>query len=81
MIPIIEDMGKLGININSLWWILALGVGFGGNVTPIGSTVGIMGIQLSEKSSSPIRFGQWFVSGTIVAVISIAVVSLLIALI
>jgi len=81
MIPIIEHIGELGININSLWWILALGVGFGGNGTPIGSTVGIIGIQLSEKSRNPIHFKQWFVSGTIVAVISIAVVSLLIAFI
>lgn len=81
MIPIIKHIGSLNIDINSLWWILAIGVGFGGNGTPIGSTVGIIGVQMSEKSRNPIQFRQWFLSGTIVAVISIAVISLLIAFI
>jgi len=81
MIPIIKHMGELNININSLWWILAIGVGFGGNGTPIGSTVGIIGVQMSEKSRTPIDLKQWIFSGTIIAVISIAVISLLVAII
>ena len=81
MIPIIKHIGELNININSLWWILAIGVGFGGNGTPIGSTVGIIGVHLSEKSKTPIRLKQWFLSGTVIAVISLAVISLLVAII
>jgi len=78
MIPIIKHIGGLGIDINSLWWVLAIGVGFGGNGTPVGSTVGIIGIQLSEKCKSPIEIRQWFFSATIIAVVSIVVASLFI---
>jgi len=81
MIPIIKHIGSLGINIDSLWWILAIGVGFGGNGTPIGSTVGIIGIQLTERSRTPIELKQWFKTATVVAVISIALISLLVAFI
>lgn len=81
MIPIIKHIGHLGIDVNPLWWVLALGVGFGGNGTPIGSIVGVVGLSLSEKTKSPIDFKIWLRSGTIVMLASILFISAVIMLI
>jgi len=59
MIPIIQDLGATGVNITPLWWALALGAGFGGNGTPIGSTANIVTIAVSEKTASPITARIW----------------------
>ncbi|MFH1381140.1 MAG: ArsB/NhaD family transporter, partial [Candidatus Omnitrophota bacterium] len=71
MLPIIKHVGDLGFNVDSLWWILALGVGFGGNGTPIGSVVGVVGLSLSEKTSAPIDFKLWLKTATVIMLITI----------
>jgi len=81
MIPVIKHLGSLGFDTNPLWWILALGVGFGGNGTPIGSVVGVVGISMSEKTRTPIDFKIWLKSGTIIMLISVLIISLVIGLI
>jgi len=81
MIPVIKHVGTLGFNIDSLWWILALGVGFGGNGTPIGSIVGVVGLSMSEKTHSPIDFKIWLKTATVIMVVTILFVTLLIGII
>ena len=81
MVPIIKQVGALGINVESLWWILALGVGFGGNGTPIGSIVGVVGLSMSEKTNTPIDFKIWLKTATVIMLVTIIFVSLLITLI
>jgi Na+/H+ antiporter NhaD/arsenite permease-like protein len=63
MIPIIMDLGATGVDITPLWWALALGAGFGGNGTPIGSTANIITITVSEKTASPITARIWMKTG------------------
>ena len=81
MLPIIKHIGELGFNVDSLWWILALGVGFGGNGTPIGSIVGVVGLSMSEKTRAPIDFKIWLKTATIIMLITVIFVSLLITII
>jgi Na+/H+ antiporter NhaD/arsenite permease-like protein len=81
MIPVIKQIGQLGISTDSLWWVLALGVGFGGNGTPIGSIVGVVGLSLSEQTKAPIDFKTWLRSGTIIMLVSIIIVSVLLVFI
>lgn len=81
MIPIIKHVGQLGFNVDSLWWILAFGVGFGGNGTPIGSIVGVVGLSMSEKTHAPINIKIWLKTATIVMLVTIAFVTLLIGII
>ncbi len=81
MIPIIKRVGEMGLNIDSLWWILALGVGFGGNGTPIGSIVGVVGLSMSEKTHAPIDIKIWLKTATVVMLITILFVTLLIGMI
>jgi len=78
MIPIVKSLSALGINSDSLWWILALGVGFGANALPLGHAASILGISISKKSRSPIDIKTWLSSATIVSVASLIVVTILI---
>lgn len=63
MIPIIQDLGAMGVDVVPLWWALALGAGFGGNGTPIGSTANIITIKLSERTRHPITTRLWLRTG------------------
>jgi Na+/H+ antiporter NhaD/arsenite permease-like protein len=65
MIPVIQNLESLGVPVNILWWSLALGVGFGGNGTPIGSTANVVVVAKSEQTDDPITFKSWFKSGSI----------------
>jgi Na+/H+ antiporter NhaD/arsenite permease-like protein len=70
MIPVIQTLKQHGLDVDFLWWALALGVGFGGNGTPIGSTANVITVSMSEKTDNPITFKTWFKSGSIVMAIT-----------
>ncbi len=76
MIPIIAGLGAGGVEIGPLWWALALGVGFGGNGTPIGSTANVVAVSLSERTDTPITFRTWTKSGSISALACLIVGSI-----
>ena len=63
MIPIILGLQAEGIYVAPLWWALALGAGFGGNGTPIGSTANVITISVSEKTRTPITTAIWLRTG------------------
>ncbi|MBU1853691.1 MAG: ArsB/NhaD family transporter [Candidatus Omnitrophica bacterium] len=78
MLPIMKTISTLGINGDSLWWILALGVGFGANGLPMGHAASMLGLAISKKSRSPIDIKTWLSSATLVTVASLLVVTILI---
>lgn len=59
MLPVIAGLASRGVDVAPLWWALALGVGFGGNATPIGSTASVLTVSLSERTDAPITFRVW----------------------
>jgi Na+/H+ antiporter NhaD/arsenite permease-like protein len=71
MVPIIETLNASNsstslfgtLDINPLWWALALGAGLGGNGTLIGSSAGIVAAGISLKYGHKISFIQWFKIG------------------
>jgi Na+/H+ antiporter NhaD/arsenite permease-like protein len=63
MIPVIQSLGNLGVDITPLWWALALGAGFGANGTPIGSTANVIAVKLSQRTRSPITTRLWLRTG------------------
>ncbi len=79
MIPVIQYLETQGVPVNILWWALALGVGFGGNGTPIGSTANVVVVAKSEQTEEPITFARWFKSGTIAMLATVIVASVAIA--
>jgi Na+/H+ antiporter NhaD/arsenite permease-like protein len=80
MIPIIQDLGMTGINVTPLWWALALGAGFGGNGTPIGSTANVVTVAISEKTRTPITARIWMRTGLPVMVVTCLVGTVLFVL-
>jgi len=78
MAPVIQKMGSAGIAATPLWWALAIGAGFGGNGTPIGTAAGVIGLSISERTKSPIGFKNWFLSGTLITLVSMLIASLII---
>lgn len=75
LIPIIEDLGLIGVNITPLWWALVFGAGFGGNGTIIGSTANIIVVGFSEKTRVPITSKMWLRSGLPVMLLTCAIAS------
>ncbi len=76
MLPVISGLGAQGMQIGPLWWALALGVGFGGNATPIGATANVVAISISERTDHRITVGDWLKSGTWLALLATSVASL-----
>ncbi|MDI9448836.1 MAG: ArsB/NhaD family transporter [Bacillota bacterium] len=58
MIPLIQDMGRLGgiTNLDFLWWSLSLGACLGGNGTIIGASANLIVIGMAEKRGELISF-------------------------
>jgi Na+/H+ antiporter NhaD/arsenite permease-like protein len=70
MIPILKGVALQGIPIAPLWWALAVGVGFGANLTPVASAASMVVISLSKSSEDPITFRRWLRFGTPIALAS-----------
>lgn len=62
MIPLIQDMGRLGgiEDLNFLWWSLSLGACLGGNGTIIGASANVVVIGMAEKRGAQISFMGFF---------------------
>ena len=77
MLPILAGLESQGVSAGPLWWALALGVGFGGNATPIGATANVLVISFSEKTQSPITAKAWIRRGIPTTLAACAVASVL----
>jgi len=77
LIPVIQRLGRLGVATSPLWWALALGAGFGGNGTIIGSASNVVTVALSEKTRTPITSKIWMRAGLPVMIVTCFVASVL----
>ncbi|MCI0708807.1 MAG: ArsB/NhaD family transporter [Chloroflexi bacterium] len=77
VIPIVLQLGQQGIDIQPIWWAIALGVGLGGNATPIGSTANIVVISISERTDYRITAQLWLKEGMPTVAIATTVASIL----
>ncbi|PLR87939.1 MULTISPECIES: ArsB/NhaD family transporter [Bacillus] len=74
MIPMIKEMGEMGINdLEPLWWSLALGACLGGNGTLIGSSANLVVAGLAAKEGHPIAFGKYLIVGFPFMILSILI--------
>jgi len=81
MIPLIQDMGTMGItNLEPLWWSLALGACLGGNGTLIGASANLIVAGLAAQEGHPISFITFIKVGFPIMLISIAISSVYIYL-
>ncbi|WP_329065680.1 ArsB/NhaD family transporter [Amycolatopsis sp. NBC_01480] len=57
----------------ALWWSLALGADFGGNMTAVGASANVVMLGIAARSGSPISFWEFTRKGAIVTVITVVV--------
>jgi Na+/H+ antiporter NhaD/arsenite permease-like protein len=73
-IPIVQELGTTGgLEIEPLWWALALGACLGGNATIVGASANVVVANLAGRSGHPIGFGEYFRYGSIVVLESLVI--------
>jgi Na+/H+ antiporter NhaD/arsenite permease-like protein len=82
MLPVINQLGELSeeVNVIPLYWALAIGCGFGGNATPIGSSANVMTISISERGGHKISTKEWLSVGVPVMLITCTIASIVVGL-
>ena len=71
-IPVVASV-SVDYHSGLIWWALAMGAGMGGNITPIGSSAGVISLALSKRYGHGITNKEWFKFGTITGIVSMAV--------
>jgi Na+/H+ antiporter NhaD/arsenite permease-like protein len=57
---------------NVLWWALALGADFGGNLTAVGASANVVMLGIARRADNPISFWEFTRKGLLITVVSIA---------
>lgn len=72
MIPMIQDMGTMGIaNLEPLWWSLALGACLGGNGSLIGASANLIVAGLAAQEGIHLSFMRFFAVGFPIMLLSV----------
>jgi Na+/H+ antiporter NhaD/arsenite permease-like protein len=61
------------VQANALWWSLAIGADFGGNLTAIGASANVVIVGIAMRSGSPISFWEFTRKGAIVTAVTVLV--------
>ena len=75
MTPIVSELaaGLQGqAHQEALWWALALGADFGGNLTAVGASANVVMLGIARRADNPISFWEFTRKGAVVTVMSIA---------
>lgn len=77
MSPLVADLAAgidhPAIDSGALWWSLALGADFGGNLTAVGASANVVMLGIARRADAPISFWEFTRKGIIVTAITIAV--------
>lgn len=79
MTPIVTDLVAAmpgHVNPDVLWWALALGADFGGNMTAVGASANVVMLGIARRAGAPISFWEFTRKGIVVTTISIAFAAL-----
>lgn len=79
MAPIVADLAPaLGDHVNPgvLWWALAIGTDFGGNLTAVGASANVIVLGIAARGDNPISFWEFTRKGAVVTVVSAALAAL-----
>jgi Na+/H+ antiporter NhaD/arsenite permease-like protein len=76
MTPVVADLATTipdPAHAQALWWALALGAGFGGNMTAVGASANVVMLGIAAREGYPITFWEFTRKGAVVTVVTIAV--------
>jgi Na+/H+ antiporter NhaD/arsenite permease-like protein len=72
MTPIVSELSA-GLHdlahTNALWWALALGADFGGNLTAVGASANVVMLGIARRADTPISFWEFTRKGAVVTVV------------
>ena len=74
MTPIVSELAASVTNLadpNVLWWALALGADFGGNLTAIGASANVVMLGIARRADYTISFWEFTRKGALITVVSI----------
>jgi Na+/H+ antiporter NhaD/arsenite permease-like protein len=84
MIPVIRDLSEAEnlseAKTESLWWALALGADFGGNLTLIGASANVVVAGMSERAGEKISFLRFMAYGIPVTLVSLMIATVYVLL-
>jgi Na+/H+ antiporter NhaD/arsenite permease-like protein len=76
MTPVVADLAASVPNpghAHAMWWALAIGAGFGGNMTAVGASANVVMIGIAGREGIPIGFWQFTRTGAVVTALTVAV--------
>jgi Na+/H+ antiporter NhaD/arsenite permease-like protein len=72
-IPVVERLVESGMASEPLWWSLALGACFGGNLTIVGASANVVVANMAARAGQPIRFMEFLRYGAVVVLASLII--------
>ncbi len=75
MTPIVSELAAAmpdQVHPDALWWALALGADFGGNLTAVGASANVVMLGIARRADNPISFWEFTRKGAVVTAVSIA---------
>jgi Na+/H+ antiporter NhaD/arsenite permease-like protein len=76
MIPLVKNLGEQGMEIDTLWWSLALGADLGGNFTLVGASANVVVASFAERSGYKISFVQFFKYSFLITVVTMIIATI-----
>jgi Na+/H+ antiporter NhaD/arsenite permease-like protein len=79
MTPIVSELAASMPGMahpDALWWALALGADFGGNLTAVGASANVVMLGIARRADNPISFWEFTRKGAVVTVVSVALSAL-----
>ena len=79
MTPIVSELSASVTDIanpDALWWALALGADFGGNLTAVGASANVVMLGIARRAGNPISFWEFTRKGALITVVSIGLSAL-----
>jgi Na+/H+ antiporter NhaD/arsenite permease-like protein len=61
------------VHAEALWWSLALGADFGGNLTAVGASANVIVLGIAARAGTPISFWEFTKNGALVTLITIVI--------
>jgi Na+/H+ antiporter NhaD/arsenite permease-like protein len=76
MTPVVADLASTipdPGHVQAMWWALAIGAGFGGNMTAVGASANVVMLGIGAREGYPIGFWEFTRKGAVVMALTIAV--------
>ncbi|MGW4589697.1 SLC13 family permease [Amycolatopsis thermoflava] len=76
MSPVVADLSANianPVHAEALWWSLALGADFGGNLTAVGASANVVVLGIAKRAGTPISFWEFTRKGILVTLVTILI--------